>query len=641
MNIKHLFSITLAMTIMLMNIDSNANDSKKYEITFTEFLVQEVEWLESWKSEYLFYAYNPIKDTTMCVQSNCRSQKLADKGEKVDLNINISEFTVSDYVYFMVLEADKRTWNVFSKTDNKHEISNEICQFRNKNRVCLKVPVQYLIDNQNSCLTMATESESDKICLSYQLHEIKPPVLHSEFKQNLKNLSALSDLEGFAYNDLVEFFKKDSRYNKEQPVLLYDFAILHESISSLTFYADNKQISELPTKIAKPVLDHLADKYPKGLWLIESKNNKVLAAYDADKLTTATENSSFSITVNFPKDISTESINNWFKKSNNTISLFYKIGNRTIELTTTVTDNTDTVAKTLSLPGNYTLGTHVNISTVKLSGIFSLLHDKIKASAINLSYYTNQKIEAQLNLDGDKSQCNQISKTIPEWFNTDKVRLQCPRLAKTMILPEFNNGKVQLNAQNQDLFVKLGVQNMLINARELDLPKDRTLTLMLSKKAESIYYLNEPISIQLSDEQYDYIYTAKSVPELNGLTEIALNVPNPKLRQVETFQNSKNSLIPEKLNFLCDGSQVDNSLCGKTCTLNGNKVSCEGKNINMPFKNLNGYIITSRFVGKTKNTNPVRLEEQSLTYLFCGAWQRLFSLENHKAVSIRQEILCK
>jgi hypothetical protein len=636
MNIKHFFSITLAMTIMLASIAGNANEQSRYEITFTEFVVEEVEWLESWKSEYLFYGYNPIQNTYMCLPNDCKSQKLAGKGEKVDLNVKMSELTVSDYVYIMVLEADNRKWNVFSKTEDNHEISFNSCKFRKKNRQCLKIPVQYLLDNQDHCLTMATKSEADKICLSYNLNKIKPPILHSDFEQNLKDLSALSDLEGFGYNDLVEFFKKDSRYNKEQTVFLFDFSAQHQSISSLTFYANDKQISGLPTKIAEPVLDHLANKYPKGLWLINANDNKVLAAYDADKL--ISKESSSTITVNWPKDISTESINNWLKKPDHTITLYYKIGNRTIERVSS--DNIDTVSQSLSLPGRYSLGTHLNISTVKLSGIFAFLNDKIKGRTINFSYYTNQNIDAEFtNLEGYKHQCSKISKTIPEWFNTDKVRLQCPRLAKTMIVPEFKNGKIQLNAQNQELFLKLDIENMLINARELELPKDRTLTLMPPKEALSIYYLNEPISIKLSDQQYNYIYTANSVPELDGLTEIDINVPNLKLRQVETFKNSNNPWIPEKLNFLCDGSQSDNSLCGKTCTLDDSEVICEGKNLNMPFKNLNGYIMTSRFLGDTWNTKPVRLEEQSLRDFFCGAWQRLFSLDNRKGE--RKDILCE
>jgi hypothetical protein len=73
--------------------------------------------------------------------------------------------------------------------------------------------------------------------------------------------------------------------------------------------------------------------------------------------------------------------------------------------------------------------------------------------------------------------------------------------------------------------------------------------------------------------------------------------------------------------------------------LDDSEVICEGKNLNMPFKNLNGYIMTSRFLGDTWNTNPVRLEEQSLRYLFCGAWQRLFSLNDRKGE--RKDILCE
>ncbi|WP_069472413.1 hypothetical protein [Candidatus Marithrix sp. Canyon 246] len=635
MKIKHFFSITLAMTIMLASIASNANEQSKYDITFTEFVVEEVEWLESWKSEYLFYGYNPIQNTYMCLPNDCKSQQLAGKSEKVDLNVKMSELTVNDYVYIMVLEADSRKWNVFSKTEDNHETSFNSCKFRHKNRVCLKIPVQYLLDNQDRCLMMATKSEADKICLSYNIDKIKPPILHSDFEQNIKDLSALSDLEGFGSKKLLKLFKKDARYNKEQTVLLFDFSILNESVSSVDFYADDKQISELPTKIAKPVLDHLANKYPTGLWLINANDNKVLAAYDADKL--ISKESSSTITVNWPTDISNESINNWLKKPNHTITLYYKIGNRTIELGSS--DNIDTVSKSLSLPGRYTLGTHLNISTVKLSGIFALLNDKISGSSINFSYYVNNKIDAEFtNLEGYKHQCSKVSKTIPEWFKADKVRLQCPRLAKSLIVPEFKNGEIQLNAQNQELFLKLGMENILINARELELPKDRTLTLMPPKQALSIYYLNEPISIKLSDQQYDYIYTAKSVPELDGLTEIDIDVPQ-KLRQVETFQNRNNPWIPEQLNFLCDGSQSDSSLCGKTCIFNDSQVICEGKKINMPFKNLNGYIITSRFMGDTWNTNPVRLEEQSLRDFFCGAWQRLFSLDNRKGE--RKDILCE
>jgi len=637
MNIKHFFSITLAMTIMLASIAGNANEPSKYEITFTEFVVEEVEWLESWKSEYLFYGYNPIQNTYMCLPNDCKSQKLAGKGEKVDINLKMSELTVSDYVYIMVLEADNRKWNVFSKTEDNHETSLDSCKFRKKNRVCLKIPVQYLLDNQDRCLMMETKSEADKICLSYSIDKIKPPILHSEFEQNIKDLSALSDLEGFGSKKLLKFFKKDARYNKEQTVLLFDFSILDESASSVTFYANNKQISGLATKIAKPVLDHLANKYPKGLWLINDNDNKVLAAYDADKLVTETAESSSTINVNWPTDISNESINNWLKKPDHTITLYYKIGNRTIERVSS--DNIDTVSQSLSLPGNYTLGTHLNISTVKLSGIFALLNDKITGTSINLSYYVNKNIDAQFtNLEGYKHQCSKISKTIPLWFQTDKVRLQCPRLAKSLIVPEFNNGEIQLNAQNQELFLKLGIENILINARELELPKDRTLTLMFPKEAASIFYLNQPVSIELSDQQYNYIYTAKSVPELDGLTEIEINVPQ-KLRQVETFQNSNNPWIPEQLNFLCDGSESDSSLCGKTCTLDGSQVICEAKKLNMPFKNLNGYIMTSRFIGDTWNTKPVRLEEQSLRDFFCGAWQRLFSLNNRKAE--RKDILCE
>lgn len=642
MNIKDFLKITLTINIMLLSIGSNANEQSKYEITFTNFVVEEVEWLESWKSEYLFYGYNSTQNKYICIPNDCKSQKLAGKGEKVDLNVKMSELTINDYVYIMVLEADNRKWNVFNKTEANHETSLDSCRFRKKNRKCLKIPVQYLLNNQDSCLTMETKSEADKICLSYNINKIKPPILHSEFDQNLKELSALSDLKDFDYKDLLAFFKKDSNYNKEQEIFLFDFSTLDKSVSSITFYANNNQISGLPTQIAQPVLNHLANKYPTGLWLINDKDNKILAAYDADKLISATEEpASSSIKVNWPKDISDESINYWLQKPSNTIKLYYKIGNKTIERTTTINDNIDTVSKTLSLPGRYTLGTDLNISTVKLSGIFSLLNEKIKANSLNLSYYINQKIEAQLNLDSDKSECVQISsKTIPEWFKTEKVILQCPRLAKILIVPEFNNAKAQLNAQNPELFLKLSFQNILINASELPLAEDHTLTLMLPKQAHSIYYLNEPISIQLSDQQYNYIYTANSVPELDGLTEIDINIPNPQLRQVETFNNSDNSLIPEKLNFLCDGSQSDNSLCGKTCTFDdGGKLICEAEKINMPFKDLKDYIITGKFLGETSNTNPVRLEEQSLTNFYCGAWQQLFSLNNRKGE--RKDILCK
>jgi len=726
MNVKRLSSIALAMSIALMSVSCNAeyksnlpsnmqntttsnhdysstneeeysignieeapeseqpSPQSRYAITFTKFFIKTED--DPWKnnSDYIFYVYNPEKYTykSKCFNSirDCENDVSAKEGDTVPLNVKVSELAASDYISIMVLEADYRKLNVLSQTPDADKIKSVSCPGKYSKRICLKIPVQYLLDNRYSCLTMATKSKTDEICLSYEIKEIEPPQkLHSDFQQNLKALSALSGL--FGQQDLVKFFENDARYNQGQTTQFFDFSKLSEvknqSVSSVTFYAPNRygqdqEFSELPTKIAWPVVDYLANKYPNGLWVIRETDG-VLAAYGADKLTQTRDDSSIRVQVQWPQQLSKESINNWLKIPENgqvyrpyhTIGLSYQRGDYpvfAVKRVTGLTDTTETVEKTLTLPGRYTVGTHISQVKVELSGIFSLMQNHGTGANLDLAYKYGQ-IPAQLDLPSGyeyqyKKNCRPISKTVPEWFTTDKVTLQCPRLPKSRIVPDFVDGKVQLNASNEELSLGLRFKNrqeqtslngwrignmtlsqtgtegrMLVNARHLPEPINGQLTLIPPKNAFSIFYLNEPISVSLTTAQQDYLYTAKSVPELDDSAEIRLDVPNPKERPVETFKDSTNPWTPEALTFLCDGTQSEKSLCGKTCTIETDgRLICEGQPIKMPLKQLQGYLMTTRFLGRDWGLPSVRLKGQSLTDFFCGAWSRLFPVNNQLIV---------
>jgi hypothetical protein len=151
----------------------------QYTITFTKFFVKRENHVEFGKSEYFFYVYAPNQRAYMCIPSDCRSHKLATQGDTVLLNVEVSEFAASDYVYIMVLEAD-RYWNVLNQTPDAQKILLSTCPDRIRLpkpflEYCLQIPVLYLLDTPYSCLMMATKSGSDKICLFYQIEAIEPP----------------------------------------------------------------------------------------------------------------------------------------------------------------------------------------------------------------------------------------------------------------------------------------------------------------------------------------------------------------------------------------------------------------------------------------------------------------------------------
>ena len=738
MNVNRFLSIALAMSIALASVSCHPqqNDPQtlpkngkseserpspqsRYAITFTKFSVNKEDYNENGPSDYLFYVYNPKKHSYeyKCLnsingcQENKRKQVLAKKGKTVHLNVKVSELA-TDYVHLMVLENDTKTdetifddgllkfdmtgLNKLNRTyDTSHVIKQVYCpqysEFFKKSykKSCLKIPVQYLLDHESSCLKMATESGKDEICLYYDIEALQK--LQPDFQKNLEKLSALSDLFGKKDQDLVKFFETDSRYNKGQSVPSFDFSTLSEvknqSVSSVTFYAKDKKFkdkkfSELPTKMAQPVVDELAKKYPNGLWVIH-KDAEALAAYGADQLfKTQTKSSPISISVDWPKNVSTKSINDWLKtpekgqayRPYHTIRLYYKKSNDSVaKPVTDLNDTVDTVSSTLTLPGRYTLGKHLDKIEVELSGIFSLLQSRVSSTSIKLTS-KHGKILAELDLpDGyeDKypKNCQKISKTVLEWFTTDKVTLQCPRLPKSLIVPDFVNGKVHVAAQYESLKLALrfkdqesqsqaslkdwriqGKQNlsltkegtdgwMLVNARQLPkLGTERTLTLEPPKNgAFSLFYKNEPLSIKLSKDDWKYLYTKDRVVSkfgLDGPSVVYLKVPNPTERLVETFKDSKNPWTPEKLTFSCNSTQSNTSLCGKTCSLDSTKVPssfgliCQGKKVDMPLKQLKGYFIRTRFLGRDW-VPPVQLEsKESLKNFFCGAWHLLFPVRN-------------
>jgi len=723
MNVKRLSSIVLAMSIALMSVGCNGYENQLadgtneykgsanlkqpssqslYAITFTEFFIEKAEagffnslnrWILEDNSEYLFYVYDPANKTYVQKCKGIKDCAIRDTiripsttlGDTVPLNVKVSEFAATDSVYLMVLEKDI-DWNKLNQTPGVYTIESATCKHKGGYpKSCLKIPVQYLrrnlLKNQDYCLTMATalENPSDEICLYYNIQKIEPQQkIHSDFERNLNALSALSSL--FDDENLVKFFEKNADYNKENKVDFVDFSdYVQNSVSSVTFYGNDQQFSGLPTKIAQPVVNYLATKYPSGLWVINGADG-VLAAYGADQLDQTGYYSPVSISVNWPQGVSKESINNWLKtpeknqvyRPYHTIRLSYKKGEDIItQLVTGLNDSINTVSSSLTLPGRYTLGKHLDIGKVELSGILSLLQSRMSGTstiAIELTH-KDRNINAQLDLPSGyeyqyKKNCQQISKTLSEWFTTDKVMLQCPRLPKSRIEPDFVNGKVRLNARNKELFLGLRFKNreeqtslkgwgignisltqtgiegrMLINARDLPKPKDGKLTLKPPKEAFSIFYLNESISVELSKEQQDYLYTANSVPKFDGSAVINLDVHNPKERPVETFKDTNNPWTPETLTFLCDGTQSDSSLCGKTCRLgpttaqNSAGLICQRKKIDMPLKRLEGYLMTTRFLGERWGTNSVRLkDDQSLKDFFCGAWQRLFPLDNQVIV---------
>ncbi|RKZ93620.1 MAG: hypothetical protein DRR19_00520 [Candidatus Parabeggiatoa sp. nov. 1] len=652
----------------------------KYAITFTNFRINKAdESFANPDSEYLFYVYSPEKSTYefKCFNDigDCKNVWVsAKKGNTIPLNVKVSEFADSGYVYLMVLEAEFNYWEGF-----KHTFTDQIkwvrCPQQRKlfgkiyANTCQKIPVQYLLDNRSSCLKMATYSGSDEICLSYEIEALQK--LHPDFQKNLEQLSALSGLLDSSYPEWVKFFKKDPLYNQEKSVQFVDFSkrdeVKNQSVSSVTFYAPDKyardkKFSNLPTKIAQPVVNYLARQYPNALWVINGAYGKVLAAYGANQLNQAGHSSPIRIRVNWPPSVSHQSINDWLKtpeknqarRPYHTLGLFYQRGGDNakfaVERGTGLSDTVDTVSDTLTLPGRYTLGTHLNIDkdNVELSGIFSLFNSEVTGNevsgySIKLTPKYEQKVKAKLELPSGyeyryKKDCRSIKKTVSKWFATDKVTLQCPRLPQSRIVPEFVNGEVRLEAQNKELSLGLRFKNraqsqsslegwhlkgsqitlsqthqgqdnwMLINARDLPEPTNGHLTLEPPADAVSIFYRNEPIPVKLSKVQQKYLYTAKPVPDLEGYAVVEVDVPNPKERLVETFKNSDNPWTPETLKFLCDGSQSDTSLCNKTCRLdsttaqNHAKLICQGKPVTMPLKQLEGYLVTTRFIGERWGT---------------------------------------
>ncbi|TGO02675.1 hypothetical protein PN36_20950 [Candidatus Thiomargarita nelsonii] len=697
-NVDRFLSIVLVMSLALVGVSCQAQQSyqnqsaapqSKYAITFTEFVVKKEDFLEKGDSDYLFYVYNPEKNTykQKCFNhiTGCNNNVSTNKGNTVRLDVTVSNLTASHFVYLMVLEDDSY-WNVLNKTADVSDeiIKPELVYFKRQKwycsfeKPCLKIPVQYLLKHKDSCLTMKTDSGSNEICLHYEIKEIKPPQkLHSNFKSNLEALSALSGL--FDGKNLVNFYLGQRDYNGGQEVKFHEFS---DAATSVTLYANGQKFDNLPLKIAKPVVDYLADKYPTGLWVINGgEYGNALAAYGADQLD-KTGSAPPQIRVTWPKGVSEKSINDWLKtpakgqstRPYHTIKVSYQKGEHTIDRVTGLSDNKDTVSNTLTLPGRYTLGKHLNIGQVELSGIFSLFKKKseVKANKITLTL-PKEKFKAKLNLPSgyDKNDCIPISKTVKKWFTTDKVRLRCPRLPKSRIQPDFADGEVSLDAQHKKLSLGLRFKNrdqsslegwqiessnitltkqgqdgwFLVDARQLPELKSYkdTLTLVPPKEDFSIFYLNEPIKVKLSKAQWKYIYTAKTttVPDGDNVADIKIEVPNPKLRPVETFKNSANPWTPEKLTFLCDGSQSDTSpsLCGTTCRLGSKKAKnksvqliCNKKAVTIPLKNLEGYLITSQFLGQRWGTPSVRLKDQALTDFFCGAWQRLFPVHNQVIV---------
>lgn len=423
---------------------------------------------------------------------------------------------------------------------------------------------------------------------------------------------------------------------------------------------------------SQPVVEKLANKYSSGLWVINGTYG-VLAAYGANQLFKSNVPSN-RVQVNWPQELSNESINNWLKtrekgqvyRPYHTIGLSYQRGDHAIfavKRMTGLNDTTETVADTLTLPGRYTIGTHISQVKLELSGIFSLLQNNGTTTNIQLTPKIQQQISAQLDLPSNykyRSQCKSIRKTVPEWFTTEKVMLQCPRLPKSRIVPDFVNGEVRVDALHENLKLALRFENqnsegqtllkgwsigkttinkpgadgrMLVNVRDLPEPKNGRLTLVPPESAFSIFYQNEPISISLTNAQLDYLYTNQSVPELDGSSAINIDVPNPKPRPIETFKDDSNPWTPEALTFLCDGSQSNTELCGKTCTIDTTgRLRCDGQQTQMPLKQLEGYLVTTRFLGERWGTNSVRLKGQSLTDFFCGAWQQLFPVNNQLIV---------
>lgn len=181
MNVKRLSNIALAMNIALVSFNCNAEQpdnthKNQYAITFTEFSIEKEDNSEDGKSEYLFYVSDPNQDTYICIPSDCKPKEFANQGDTIHLNVKVSGFAANDYVSLMILEADRK-WNVLSQTPDSSEIELDICFPRGNKRKfpkdCLRIPVQYLLDN-HSCLKMTTKSEKDEICLSYQIDAIEP-----------------------------------------------------------------------------------------------------------------------------------------------------------------------------------------------------------------------------------------------------------------------------------------------------------------------------------------------------------------------------------------------------------------------------------------------------------------------------------
>jgi len=695
----------------------NSSSQSRYEITFTKFYIEKEDRWENGQSDYLFYVYSPKKSTYYWYNG------WANEGESVTLDVKVSN--VSDHVYLMVLEYDIGYYKIINKHGllkfdstglnklNKipgvDKIKPASCPKQSKffdkwySNNCLKIPVQYLLDNSNSCLTMATDSGSDEICLSYKIEEQQK--LYSEFQSNLEKLSPFfeNNLDSYIYGEEFDFSKLPEVSNK--------------SVSSVTFYANEVKASGLPKKIAQLVVNDLSKNYPSGLWVINGEY-AALAAYGADQVIgkkasaahgadQVIDGKAFSIEVNWPEEISDESINNWLRtpekdqalRPYHTLRLYYKKGPDIIakpvtglyDTVDTVNKTLDTVNKTLTLPGRYVLGTHLEIDKVKLSGIFSLLRSEVKSQvdgiSINLTLKSrkSQKIEAQLDLPSGyqyEQDCQSISKTVPQWFETNTVTnpvvLQCPRLTQSEVEPDFVNSEVYINALHEKLKLALRFKDinyqgkpslkgwrikntdislsekeegaegwMLVNARQLPTLNERKRTLTLQSPQNSVFYKNQEILITLSDDEWKYLYTKDLVKSGNfkfNPSVVYKNVPNPQERLVETFKDSNNPWTPEELTFLCDGSQSNTALCGKTCTLKttteGVGLICEGQKqmINMFLKELKGYLISTRFLGKDWGIPSVQLEsEESLKNFFCGAWHLLFPVKDRVIVVSSKE----
>lgn len=209
MNIKRFFTITLVINIML--VSSFAYAKNQYVITFSQFVVNKESFYEKADSNYIFYVYNPEKNTyeSKCFDkySGCKQAASTTAGSVIPLNVKLSN--VSDYVYLMILELDRfYTHELYKTTTETVKWTNcpkqEILGAIQKSKACLKIPVEYLLKHQNSCFVMKSRVETKEVCLYYKIEEQNQ--LDPDFENNLNALSSLSDL--FDGQNLLDFLTK-------------------------------------------------------------------------------------------------------------------------------------------------------------------------------------------------------------------------------------------------------------------------------------------------------------------------------------------------------------------------------------------------------------------------------------------------